>query len=84
MPQAGLPVFIERFNTRPPKTLPPDELITFISKTDPNGVVTCTLPTAGWWCLAAQRDGGLRQHEGKDYPVRKRVILWIYVNEAAK
>jgi cobalt/nickel transport protein len=82
--QAGLPVFIERFNSQPPKPPPADELITFMSKTDPNGVVTCTLPTAGWWCIAAQRDGGRRPYKGKDYPVRQRVILWIYVNEAAK
>jgi len=82
--QPGLAVFIERYNSQPPKTLPADELITFTSKTDPNSVVTCTLPTAGWWCIAAQRDAGRRQYEGKDYPVRQRVILWVYVTEAAK
>jgi cobalt/nickel transport protein len=82
--QAGLIVFIERYNPQPPKTLPSDELITFTTKTDPNGVVTCTLPSAGWWCIAAQRDAGRRQYEGKEYPVRQRVIFWVFVNEAAK
>jgi cobalt/nickel transport protein len=84
MPQPGLSVFIERYNPQPPKTLPPDELITFTTRTDPNGVATCTLPSAGWWCIAAQRDAGRRPYEGKEYPVRQRVILWVYVDEAAK
>jgi cobalt/nickel transport protein len=82
--QPGLPVFIERYNPQPPKVLPPDELITFTAKTDPNGVVTCTLPSAGWWCIAAQRDAGRRPYEGKNYPVRQRVILWVHVNDAVK
>ncbi len=84
MPEAGLTVFTERYHPEPPKTLPPDELITFTSKTDPSGTVTTSLPSGGWWCIAAQRDAGVRQYEGKDYPVRERVILWVYASEAAK
>jgi cobalt/nickel transport protein len=84
MPQDGLIVFSERYNPQPPKMLPPDELITFTSKTDPSGVLALTLPTSGWWCVAAQRDAGRRQYQGKDYPLRQRVILWVYVNETAK
>jgi cobalt/nickel transport protein len=79
-PQAGLPVFCERYNPRPPKELPPDELITFTSKTDPNGTLTCTLPTAGWWGITVQRDAGRRTHMGRDYPLRQRLTWWVYVN----
>jgi cobalt/nickel transport protein len=81
IPLAGLPVFVERFNPAPPKKLPPDELITFASKTDPNGIITTTLPSAGWWSITAQRDAGQRNYNGKDYPLRQRATLWVYVNE---
>jgi cobalt/nickel transport protein len=81
IPLPGLPVFIERFNPKPSKKLPPDELITFATKTDPNGIVTSTLPSAGWWSITAQRDAGTRNYDGKDYPLRQRVTLWVYVNE---
>ena len=80
-PVPGLPVFIERFNPEPPKKLPRDELITFATKTDPNGIVTATLPSAGWWSITAQRDAGSRNYDGKDYPVRQRATLWVYVDE---
>ncbi len=82
--EKGLPgamVEIEPYHPEPPKELPPDEHITRIAKTDPNGVVTCTLPDWGWWCLTAQRDGGKKAREGKDYPVRQRTTLWVFVDE---
>jgi uncharacterized GH25 family protein len=74
-------VEIERYNPTPPKTLPPDEQVTRTAKTDPNGVVTSTLPEAGWWCLAATRDAGEKEHEGNAYPVRQRLIHWVAVDE---
>jgi cobalt/nickel transport protein len=77
----GLLVQYERYNPTPPKALPSDELVTFATKTDPNGVATCTLPEAGWWCLVAQRDAGKRAYDGKEYPLRQRVILWVHVDE---
>ena len=77
----NLLVEIERYNAVPPQKLPPDEQITHTAKTDPNGVVTCTLTEPGWWCITAQRDGGNRDHEGKPYPVRERTTLWVVVNE---
>jgi cobalt/nickel transport protein len=82
-PLAGALAEIERYNPTPPKMLPPDEQITRTAKTDPNGVVTCTLPEAGWWCIAAERDGGKKEQNGKAYPVRQRAILWVYVDEKA-
>ncbi len=80
-PLAGTLVEIERYNSEPPRELPPDEQVTRTAKTDPNGVVTATLTEPGWWCLAAGRDGGTREHDGKPFPVRKRSILWVFVDE---
>jgi len=80
-PGAGALVEIEHYHPTPPTTLPPDEHITRTTKADPNGVVTCTLTEAGWWCLTAARAGGTKEHDGKDYPVRQRSTLWVFVDE---
>ena len=82
-PLPGALVEIERYNASPPKELPPDEQITRTAKTDPNGIVTTTLPEPGWWCLAAQRDGGKKERSGKMYPVRQRAIFWVNVEDHA-
>jgi cobalt/nickel transport protein len=79
-PLAGALCEIERRNTKPPRSLPPDEQITATAKTDPNGVLTCTLPEPGWWCLTAQRDGGMKEHNGKNHPIRRRTTLWVYID----
>lgn len=78
-PLAGELVEIERYNASPPKTLPPDEYITRTAKTDPNGVVTATLPDAGWWCLTARKSAGVKERAGKEFPVWRRITLWVYV-----
>jgi cobalt/nickel transport protein len=80
-PLAGAPVEIERFHAERPAKLPPDEFRTLTAKTDPSGVVTVSLPEAGWWSITAQRDGGRRAHNGKQYPVRQRATLWVWVDE---
>jgi cobalt/nickel transport protein len=80
-PISGTLVEIEHYNPESPKELPPDEQITRTAKTDPNGVVTCTLTDAGWWCLTAQRDGPKKARAGKDYPVRQRSTLWVLVED---
>ncbi len=81
---SGLTVEVERYNALAPKELPPDEQITRVVKTDPVGVVTCTLPEAGWWGLTATRPGGMLAHEGKAHPVRQRTTLWVFVDEKAR
>ena len=78
---AGALVEVERYNARPPPRLPPDELITRTCKTDPSGVVTCTLSEAGWWAITAQRPGPVQMRDGKRYPVRERATLWVYVDK---
>lgn len=79
-PLAGAVAEVERYNPVPPKVLPPDEQITRRVKTDPNGVLTCTLTDAGWWCVTAERDGGQRERGGKKYRVRQRSTFWVYVD----
>jgi cobalt/nickel transport protein len=81
---AGLLVEVEHYNPVPPKVLPSDEQITRTAKTDPNGVVTCSLPEAGWWAVTALRPGGQLRRQGQDYPVRQRTTFWVYVEERAK
>lgn len=78
---AGLEIEIEHYNPMAPRVLPPDEQITRTAKTDPNGVVTCTLTEPGWWGITAQRDGGMRAHNGKAYPLRQRATFWVFVDE---
>jgi cobalt/nickel transport protein len=80
---SGVVVEVERYNASAPKQLPPDEQITRVVKTDPVGVVTCTLPEASWWGLTATRSGGMRAHEGKPHPVKQRTTLWVFVDEKA-
>jgi len=77
---SGLLVEVERYNAEPPKELPPDEQITRVVKTDPNGVATCTLPEAGWWALTAARGGGKKERDGQPRPVRERWTLWVFVD----
>jgi nickel transport protein len=77
----GALVEIEHYHTEPPKSIPPDEFCTRTAKTDPNGVVTATLADRGWWCLAAGREAGTKERDGKSYPVHERSILWVYVDE---
>lgn len=74
-------VEVERYNAKPPRSLPPDELITRTVRTDAKGTVVTTLADAGWWCLSAAVAAGNRDHEGKKYPVRERSILWVHVEE---
>jgi cobalt/nickel transport protein len=80
-PLAGCLVEVERYNPAAPKELPPDEQITRSAKSDPNGVVTCTLTEPGWWCLTSQQQSGKVERDGKAYPVRRRASLWVFVDE---
>jgi cobalt/nickel transport protein len=81
LPAPGVLVEVERYHAKPPTELPPDELITRTVRTDPNGVATTSLTEPGWWCLTASRKVGMREHEGKNYPVRQRSTLWVHVDE---
>jgi cobalt/nickel transport protein len=81
-PLGGALVEVERYNPVAPRELPADEQITRTARTDPNGVVTCTLLEPGWWCISAQRVHGRREQAGKSCPIRQRAILWVFVDES--
>ncbi len=77
-------VEIERYNPAPPAIVPPNVHITRTAKTDPNGLVTCTLTSPGWWGVTAQRENGRQARNGKPYPVRQRATIWVYVDAPAE
>ncbi len=75
-------VEVERYSPTAPKELPPDEQITRAVKTDPAGVATCTLTEAGWWAITAIHQRATPQkRDGKEYPVKERATLWVFVDE---
>ena len=67
-------VEIEKYNPKAMKVLPPDELITFKTKTDDNNFFVATLPSPGWWGVTAL---GRRQEAG----CASRATMWIHVDE---
>lgn len=69
---------VEKYNPKPPKNLPPDELITFKLKTDANGFFSATLPETGWWGVT-----GITEWSGeeKGTVVFLRATMWIHVDE---
>ena len=79
-PQPGVQAEVEIYHDVAPKELPADEQMTRRVKADPNGVLTCTLTDPGWWCITAERPGGMKEHDGKSYPVLQRTTLWVYVD----
>lgn len=81
-PRPAALVEVELYHDTAPATLPADEFITRVVKADPSGVATATLLEPGWWCLAAQRDGGTRKQKGKNFPVRQRAIMWVHVDRS--
>jgi cobalt/nickel transport protein len=78
---AATMVEVERYNATPPDKLPPDEQITRTVKTDPGGVVTVSLMEPGWWGITASRHHGKKEHDGKSFPIRERVTLWVFVDD---
>ena len=79
----GRLIEIERYNSIPLKNPPPDELITFKTKTDPNGVFTFAFPEPGWWCMTAawQEPGRQWVDSGKQGPLVERATFWLHVDE---
>jgi cobalt/nickel transport protein len=80
-PIRGVLVEIERYNAKTLAQLPPDEFRTYTAKTDSAGIVSCTLPDPGWWCITAHAEEGKKDHAGKAYPLRRRTSLWVYVGQ---
>lgn len=66
---------IEKYNSAPPKALPPDEFVTRTARTDRAGSASVTLLESGWWAITANHDDG---------KVRHRSTFWMLVSEPAK
>jgi hypothetical protein len=84
MPMAlvGNAVEIERYNSSSPREpLPADEFITRKTKTTTDGVLTTTLPEAGWWGVTVIRPAGTLERKGKKYDLQQRATLWVYVHD---
>jgi cobalt/nickel transport protein len=77
----GLLVEVERYNSIPPKDVPPDEDVTRTVKTGPGGVATTTLTEPGWWCLTATLPAEKREFGKKIQDVRERSTLWVFVSD---
>lgn len=79
----GRQIEVERYNPQPGKNPPPDELITFKTKTDLNAVFTFAFPEPGWWSMTAEwQEKDRRWKDGaNEGPLRERATLWIHVDE---
>lgn len=74
----------EKYNATPPKELPPDEHVTYATRTDRQGTFSLTFTESGWWgiTLTANRSTPeTREYKGGKYPVVDRHTLWVYVEE---
>ncbi len=80
-PLPGAIVEIERYNAKPTKPNEDDELITFRTQTDALGMLTCTLPDPGWWAVTVTRPAGNYEVNGKEYPIKQRMTIWVHVHD---
>ena len=74
---------VERYNSEPPKDVPPEVFVTYRTRVDRAGVFTFAFPEAGWWSFTAERAAGTHERNGVEYPLRQRVTMWVHV-EARK
>jgi cobalt/nickel transport protein len=81
-PIADAEVEIEKLNPTPPEIIPEDDaLVTQTVKTDVNGYVVCTLAEPGWWGMMVTAEDGRQERDGKQWPIIRRAIMWVYVDE---
>lgn len=81
-PLADTQVEIEKLNPTPPAEIPDDDaLVTQVARTDSHGYVVCTLDESGWWGLMITTQDGSKDREGKTWPVLRRGILWVHVED---
>jgi len=73
---------VERYNPKPPASLPPEEHITRTVKLDRQAKLVTTLTDPGWWALTVNSPHG-EDHEadGKKGKVRFRSTFWVFVDE---
>jgi cobalt/nickel transport protein len=71
-------VEIEKYNEKPLKNPPADELITFQTKPNEKGYFVTTLPEEGWWGITA-----LAKQTNTEEPrhITCRATLWVHVDK---
>ncbi len=77
-------VEFEKYNPVPAKELPPDEHVTYATRTDKQGTFSGTLPEAGWWSITLtsnKKTPNTAEREGKKYTVIDRHTVWVYVED---
>jgi cobalt/nickel transport protein len=77
----GLRVEIEKYNAKPVKDPPEDELVTFTTKADPNGFFVTTLPEPGWWGITAVRILKSERVGNEQRWIYERATIWVHVND---
>ena len=71
-------VEIEKYNEKPMKNVPPDELITFKARTDHLGFFVASLPEPGWWGITVWSPFGPPK---ADEATSLRSTMWLHVDE---
>lgn len=82
-PVPGVKIYAEKFH-KPPmkKPYPPDEIITRVAQTTPDGTALVTLHSSGWWILFAAYEQDEIQKDEKSGPVVLQDAVWIYVESS--
>lgn len=80
-PVAGETVYLERYNPTVPDPLPDETKITWEVVTDSHGIFTVTLPSDGWWLMAAEvRELDEIEHEGETYSYNATAVMTLHVD----
>ncbi len=81
-PVPNIEIEIEQYLEEPPQELPPEPLITYVVKTDANGMFSFTLPRPGWWMLAGYvEDIGDIKNDNETYTLNGTAQIWVHVEE---
>jgi uncharacterized GH25 family protein len=74
-------VEIEKYNDKPVKNPPPDELITLQARADKEGFFVTTLPEPGWWGMTALTRLAGKEDQKERSAIVRRATLWVHVDE---
>ena len=78
-PAPGLEIEFEEMNDAVPGEIPPEPLVTGVTRTDSDGQFQVTLDREGWWGLAVSHEGTI-EHEGKKKTHLKTAFCWVYIH----
>jgi cobalt/nickel transport protein len=75
-PASNVEVEVELYNEFGLKA-PTDAHITQVVKTNKEGIFSFVMNHKGWWGFAALIEEGVKEFEGKKYPIENGALLWI-------